>query len=407
MNFAALSLVATLASLIDQLAQFTTNPARVAISALIVLGVVVGTVAVRYLRREVREKLPSHVADVVLVATIGTILLGAVVSLLVLWGLADTAAEGLQQIGGTIGVGVKVLVALAALAGAYIISGFAKRAIERFSEGHEAISRHQSEIFYRVSQLSVYVAAVAVILGMWDIDLSGLLVGAGFLGIVVGMAARQTLGALLAGFVLMFSRPFEIGDWVQIDDEEGIVTDISIVNTRIQTFDGEYVMIPNDTVSGDKIVNKSRKGRLRLEVEVGVDYEADVEGAAELAEETMKELDEVLTVPTPKVELKELGSSSVVLLLRAWIDKPSARREWRARTAIIENVKTAFDDAGIKIPFPQRELTGREESDGLQLSREQVGAAVSADDVQTEPRTARAEEATANGGTEDGEVDEE
>jgi small-conductance mechanosensitive channel len=205
---------------------------------------------------------------------------------------------------------------------------------------------------------------------MWEVDLSGLLVGAGFLGIVVGMAARQTLGALLAGFVLMFSRPFEIGDWVEIDDEEGIVTDISIVNTRIQTFAGEYVMIPNDIVSGRKIVNKSRKGRLRIEVEVGVDYEADVERAADVAKEAMKGLDEILSVPTPQVVLKEFGDSAVVLSLRFWIDKPSARRQWRARTAVIESVKAAFDSEGIKIPFPQRELTGREESGGFELAGE-------------------------------------
>ncbi|WP_225741289.1 mechanosensitive ion channel family protein [Halorussus halophilus] len=398
MSLVALSVVASLMSLIDELAQFTTNSARVAISVVILFGVLVGVLAVRYVRREIRKRFTSNVADVILVSIIGTILLGAVVSLLVLWSKVDSAAEALEQIGGTLGVGVRILVALTTLAGAYILSGFAKRAIDRFSEGHEAISRHQSEIFYRVSQLSVYVAAVAVILGMWEVDLSGLLVGAGFLGIVVGMAARQTLGALLAGFVLMFSRPFEIGDWIQIDEEEGIVTDISIVNTRIQTFDGEYVMIPNDIVSGDKIVNKSRKGRLRIEVEVGVDYEADVEEAADIAEETMKELDEVLTVPTPKVVLKELGSSSVVLLLRAWIDKPSARRQWRARTAVIENVKSAYDEAGIKIPFPQRELTGREESGGLQVSGEQVGVE-SVD--RNETRTDRAEEATADGGTDE------
>lgn len=403
MSFVALSLAANLISLIDELAQFTTNSARLAISALIVVGVVVGVLAVRYLRREIRKKFTSNVSDVILAGATGTILVGAVVSLLVLWHLADDTAQALDQIGGTLDVGVKIFIALATVAGAYILSGFAKRAIDRFSDGHEAISRHQSEIVYRVSQLSVYVAAVAVILGMWDVDLSGLLVGAGFLGIVVGMAARQTLGALLAGFVLMFSRPFEIGDWIQIDDEEGIVTDISIVNTRIQTFDGEYVMIPNDIVSGDKIVNKSRKGRLRIEVEVGVDYEADVEEAADIAEETMKELDEVLTVPTPKVVLKELGSSSVVLLLRAWIDKPSARREWRARTAVIESVKAAYDEAGIKIPFPQRELTGREESKGLQLSHQQVVA----DGDEDEPRTERAEQAAANGGTDDSEVSDE
>jgi small-conductance mechanosensitive channel len=204
------------------------------------------------------------------------------------------------------------------------------------------------------------------------------------------MAARQTLGALLAGFVLMFSRPFEIGDWVEVDGMEGIVTDISIVNTRIQTFSGEYVMIPNDIVSGEKIVNKSRKGRLRVEVEVGVDYDADVERAADLAKQTMKDCDEVLTVPTPQVVLKEFGDSAIVLGLRGWIDKPSARRQWRARTEVIEEVKKAFDREGVKIPFPQRELAGREESGGFRVAREADAPGAADADVTT----------TADGGTE-------
>jgi small-conductance mechanosensitive channel len=362
--------VTGLVSFIDQLAQFTGNELRLAVSALIVAAVLTGIVGVRRLGQRVEQRLPNYVADVVLTGVVGGLLLVAVVSVLVLWGVATEVAEAWDQIGGTVGKGFKFVLALVVVASAYIANGFAKRAIDRFAEGHETITEHQSEIVYRVSQLTVWIGTIAVILGMWEVDLSGLLVGAGFLGIVVGMAARQTLGALLAGFVLMFSRPFEIGDWVEIDDEEGIVTDISIVNTRIQTFAGEYVMIPNDIVSGRKIVNKSRKGRLRIEVEVGVDYEADVERAADVAKEAMKGLDEILSVPTPQVVLKEFGDSAVVLSLRFWIDKPSARRQWRARTAVIESVKAAFDSEGIKIPFPQRELTGREESGGFELAGE-------------------------------------
>ncbi|WP_276301381.1 mechanosensitive ion channel family protein [Halorussus lipolyticus] len=356
-------------AVIDRLTTFTTTE-QVAATVAILVGVAVAIFGGRYVRPKVQRRLPHRVGDVALLVGFSGVLFVATVSLLVLWGKGTNAAKALDQINATVGKGFRVLFALAVVAGAYIVTGFVKKAIDRFVDGHDTISQHQSEIVYRVSQLTVYVSAVAIILGLWDVNLSGLLVGAGFLGIVVGMAARQTLGALLAGFVLMFSRPFEIGDWVKIDDEEGIVTDISIVNTRIQTFAGEYVMIPNDIVSGEKIVNKSRKGRLRIEVDVGVDYETDVDRAAELAKETMKDCDEVLTVPTPKVVLKEFGDSAVTLGLRCWIDKPSARRQWRARTAIIGSVKETFDAEGIKIPYPQRELTGREESGGFRVASE-------------------------------------
>jgi small-conductance mechanosensitive channel len=182
------------------------------------------------------------------------------------------------------------------------------------------------------------------------------------------MAARQTLGAVLAGFVLMFSRPFEIGDWVEVGDQEGIVTHISIVNTRIQTFDGEYVMLPNDEVSSKPITNRTRKGRLRIEVEVGVDYEDDPTHAAEVALAAVRDVEKVLAVPTPQVVAKRFADSSVVLGVRFWIDSPSARRKWRAQTAVIDAVKSAFEAEGIKIPFPQRELTGRAEEGGFRLA---------------------------------------
>ncbi|UPW00086.1 mechanosensitive ion channel family protein [Halorussus gelatinilyticus] len=382
-----------LLSTIDQLANFS-QAEKIAATALILLAGVAAVWATRYVRPRLRRRFPQHVGDVVLFASLVGGALVATISLVVLWNQGTNAAQALDRINATAGKGFAIFLALAVLAGAYIVTGFVKKAIDRFVDGHDTISQHQSEIVYRVSQLTVYVSAVSIILGLWKVNLSGLLVGAGFLGIVVGMAARQTLGALLAGFVLMFSRPFEIGDWVEVDDEEGIVTDISIVNTRIQTFAGEYVMIPNDIVSGEKIVNKSRKGRLRIEVEVGVDYEADVERAAELAEETMKDLDEVLTVPTPKVVLKEFGDSAVTLVLRCWIDKPSARRQWRARTAVIESVKETFDREGVKIPFPQRELTGRQESGGFRVADE------------TDLPEATADGGTADGGTTSGGVTE-
>ncbi|RBI61835.1 mechanosensitive ion channel family protein [halophilic archaeon] len=359
------------------LAQFNGSPSfdvRWLIGGFILLSVAGAAASSWRLRARLRRRTLDALADVVVLFSFLAFVALAVVTWLFLWDKVNTtvvfasrlfasldrevAASTIWTVGQTL-----LVVALS-----YIVAGFVSDTLDRFVQDRKTISEHQAQVFYRLTQLSVYGVAVIVILGLWNVNLTGLLVGAGFLGIVVGMAARQTLGALLAGLVLMFSRPFEIGDWIEIDEQEGIVTDISMVNTRIQTFDGEYVMIPNDVVGGSTITNRSRKGRLRLEVDVGVDYNADVERAAELAADTMKEIDDVLSVPTPQVVSKEFGDSAVVLGLRFWIDKPSARRKWRARTAVINRVKETYEDAGIKIPFPQRELGGREEHGGFRLA---------------------------------------
>jgi small-conductance mechanosensitive channel len=313
---------------------------------------------------------------VAFVTAVGVLLLIGV------WGLLDALIGAFREVGIS-SLGGEVVLAVVLLAGAYTLSSFVGRLMEELTRSNDRVSKHQREIIYRLTQVTLYAVVGLLIVTLFTRNLGSLLVGAGFVGIVVGMAARQTLGAVLAGFVLMFSRPFEIGDWVELGDYEGTVTDITVVDTRIQTFDGEYVVVPNDVVGAESVVNRSRKGRLRVEVEVGVDYADDPREAADVALDAVEELDEVMDVPTPQVVAKRFGDSAVVLGVRVWIDNPSARRRWRARTAVIGAVREAFADAGLKIPFPQRELTGREEAGGLVLSedgRATVADAGGADD---------------------------
>jgi small conductance mechanosensitive channel len=338
-------------------------------------------------RRELGRR-RSRIARVagVFGALVAVLAVGA--ALVVVWNLEGTAEARIQQLEVQARWVGRLALTVAFFVGVYVATGFIDDTVEEFMKRRDGITDHQAEITFRILQISLYVAALVAALGFWNVDLSGLLIGAGFAGIVLGMAARQTLGAVIAGLVLMFSRPFEIGDWVKIGDNDGIITDITIVNTRMQTFDGEYVMLPNDYVGSSEIVNRSRKGRLRIHVEVGVDYTTDIEHAMDVAKEAMTDLDDILSVPRPQVVLKEFSSSSVVLDLRFWIDKPSARRRWRAQTAVIREVKSAFDEAGIKIPFPQREVSGRAETGGFRVREQPVGESTDDEDGDGEPVSA-------------------
>jgi small conductance mechanosensitive channel len=350
----------------DFLAVAEATTATRVVATLVVVGLILGVrYGVNRLRRGERDI--SQRGELGLSALVTLVTGSGIVLVVMLWDLIQPLARsyrnlGLQDLAG------RILLAVVILASTYALTDLVGRIIGEFTGTRSSISEHQREIVYRLTQVTLYTLAVLVVVGLFTRDLGSLLVGAGFLGIVVGMAARQTLGAVLAGFVLMFSRPFEIGDWVQIGDREGIVTDITIVTTRIQTFDGEYVMLPNDEVSGQPITNRTRKGRLRIEVEVGIDYDHDPGRAADLAREAVRGLDEVLKVPTPQVVGKRFGDSAIVLGVRVWIDNPSARRMWRARTAVIEAITEAYEEAGIKIPFPQRELMGRTEEGGFAIA---------------------------------------
>jgi len=360
-----LARVGTALASLSQLIPSTAGRAAVTFGiAVLVMGILSRTEQLHAIEPEQLPKTAWH-----LLVTLGTMVVAAAGGLVIVavWGLSEqligvfTANLGPEAL---VRLGISILF----LIGAYTMTGLIRQLVEEIARARGSLGEHEREIAFRVGQVSLYIVSLLLILTLWRVNIGGILVGAGFLGIVVGMAARQTLGALLAGFVLMFSRPFEIGDWIEVGDNEGIVTDITIVNTRIQTFDGEYVMVPNDVVSSQSLINRSRKGRLRIEVEVGVDYDADAERAAEVAREAVRELDGPMTVPTPQVVLKRFDDSAVILGVRYWIDNPSARRRWRSKTAVIGAVKRAFEEEGIKIPFPQRELMGREEAEGFVLA---------------------------------------
>ncbi|PSP37116.1 mechanosensitive ion channel protein [Halobacteriales archaeon QH_2_66_30] len=310
--------------------------------------------------------------------------LAATLALLVTWNRLGAAQEVLTTLGITTGRLTVILLTSGLFFAAYLVANALRELVEQYSDGADQITDHQEEIIIRIGNVGLFTLALTGALTLWGIDLSGLLVGAGFLGIVVGLAARQTLGSLIAGFVLMFSQPFTIGDWVEIGGHEGIVTNITVMNTRMKNFDGESIVMPNDQVSNEPITNRSAQGHLRVRVDVGVDYETDPEHAEEVALEAIGEAGHVSEAPSPQVIPKAFGDSAVILELRFWIDRPTPARKWRAIGEVIRGVKRAFEAEGIKIPFPQRELSGRADTGGFRV-RDGTGEATEPEEIGPSP----------------------
>nr|WP_303650227.1 mechanosensitive ion channel family protein [Halalkalicoccus sp. NIPERK01] len=344
----------------DVLAErYPTVPTRIAITLLAVAVVSLVSWSVARLRRLPDDEVQSTVVDLAGSIVIAGSLLGAIAVVIGVWGQAGTVAFAFDQANLDAGTFSRVVLTIGLLVGTFVFVRFLKGLLTELLGGHETVSEHQLEVTYRLTQVGTYLLAGLVALGLWNVNLSGLLIGAGVLGAILGLAAQQTLASIFAGFVLMFSRPFEIGDWVEIGEQEGIVSDITIVSTRIQTFDGEYMIVPNDEVSSQTINNRSKKGRLRLRVPVGVDYDTDLDRAEAVIREAISDLDSLMRVPTPQIAVTGFGDSSIDFEVRFWIDKPSARRRWRAKQAVIKAIADAFEREGISIPFPQRSLSDR------------------------------------------------
>jgi small-conductance mechanosensitive channel len=398
-----MSVVAVTTRLEAVLGSYATTEARLAVSAAIVIGGMLGIGVViprgwlrvqqactRWLDGRFDGRVTTaieRVDGVVSLSTVSTlvvrgvqlaVLLVGFLAVLVVWGrlgiawrllgITETILPSLGQLLLTAGVGITVMVA----------NDLLSDVVGRYTADSAHISAHQEQILMRVLQVAIILAALVAVFSIWGIDIGSLLVGAGFLGIVIGLAARQTLGSLLAGFVLMFSRPFEIGDWVAIGDAEGIVTKITIMNTIMRNFDGEHIIIPNDNVANRTITNRSRDGKLRIHVEVGIDYDDDPEHAKAVAREAVTAVDMVENNPKPQVFPVAFGGSAVTLDIRFWIAPPTPQRRWHATAGVVEAVKQRFATESISIPFPQRTVGSRDVDDetAVKQTSEETEAAV-------------------------------
>lgn len=361
-------------------------------SLLILLGYLLVTGAIYAVGELIKQRLANESTEALqtLAGMVAAIVAGA--ALVNVWNQTDAVVTALENIKPSVDALVRGLIALLAVGVTYTLTRITKRFVQ-VSEDRDAISRHQREILHHVVQIALFVPAFLFVLGLFKVGAGNVLLSASVLGVVFGFAARQTLGAVLAGFVLLFSRPFELGDWVEIADHEGVVTDITIVNTEVRTFDDELVLLPNDEITQRAVINRTKSDRLRVQVDVGVDYGTDVEHAMSVAAEAMAEVDVVESQPNPDVVVESFGDSAVVLTLRFYITNPSIRRKWDAQNAVMERVKTAFEREGITIPFPQRVLSGRERAGGLAVRDVEEGS----DDPE---RTT--EQMTTDGGDEDG-----
>ena len=364
------------AALLADLGRLVSGNARqIAVSALIV-GVMLGArLLVGRVKR--RDGELSSKQRLLLSTTVAGVTAAGVLSLIVVWERSGALVDAVRSAAIADQLS-NIVLAVVLLASAYAVTDFLGGVIRELSAESTAISEHQEEVLRRVVQLSVYLVVALVTIGLFTDNVGGLLVGAGFLGIVVGMAARQTLGAVLAGFVLMFSRPFEVGDWVSIGDHEGTVTEISIINTRLRSFDGEVVTLPNDEVRSGPVVDRSRRNRLRIEIEVGVDYATDIDRAAAVVEEAVTGIDGVAQMPQPDVVTKRFADSAVVFGVRYWIRNPSMRKRWRTQTAAMSAIKADLEAEGITIPFPQQTLSSRRDGADAELNA-RIGGGVEND----------------------------
>lgn len=176
--------------------------------------------------------------------------------------------------------------------------------------------------------------------------------------LAIGFAMQNVIANFVAGIFIFTDRPFRIDDWIEWDGHSGVVEDISLRVTRIQTFDNELLTVPNSNLTNGVIKNPVAKEQLRMKFTFGIGYDDDIDEATEIIVEEAEAHDEILDEPEPSVRLVELGDSSVGLQSRIWISNPSRSDFVKTRAEYVKTVKERFDEADINIPYPNRTIGG-------------------------------------------------
>jgi small conductance mechanosensitive channel len=200
---------------------------------------------------------------------------------------------------------------------------------------------------------TILVIGVLIALSQVGISLGPLLAGLGVVGFIVGFALQDTLSNFAAGLLILVYRPFDVGDLVEAGGVSGLVSHMSLVNTTVLTLDNQTIIVPNGKIWGDVVKNVTAQKMRRVDLVFGISYTDDIPKTEKVLQEIVDAHEAVLKDPEPMIRLHELGDSSVNFIVRPWVKTDDY---WETYWAITRAVKMRFDEEGISIPFPQRDV---------------------------------------------------
>ncbi len=249
---------------------------------------------------------------------------------------------------------VRVVIAIIIfLIGSKIISVVRKiavRALQRTSISREALGFIDSAI--KGGLYALLILQIALQIGVEAASIATIV---GSVGVTIGLAVQGSLSNLIGGILILTLKPFKAGDYIIEDsyENEGTVKEITLFYTKLATVDNQVVLIPNGTLANTSLTNVTDEPLRKLDLSVGISYNADIRQAKKIIRDLMDAQPEILSEQEKMVFVDELGANSVMIRLRCWIAKENY---WAVRWRMLEEIKYAFDDAGIGIPYNQLDV---------------------------------------------------
>ena len=246
--------------------------------------------------------------------------------------------------------GLKIIGAIIILIVGRIIAGIVRNLVRKVlakRKVDETVGAFIGTLIYTIVMIAVFLA----VLGKFGVQTTSFVAVLAAAGFAIGFALQGSLSNFAAGVMIIIFRPYTIGDFIDAAGVAGVVREIRLFNTIVDTPDNIKVIVPNSKISGDVIKNITGNDTRRVDLVIGISYGSPIGKAVEIAINVMKQHELVLDDPEPMVAVAELADSSVNLVVRPWVNTADY---WTARFDVTRKIKEAFDANDIEIPFPQR-----------------------------------------------------
>jgi small conductance mechanosensitive channel len=231
---------------------------------------------------------------------------------------------------------------------ARLVAGLIKKMMDK-ANVDPALGKFVKSLVYNVLLVFVIIAALAGL----GVQTGSFIAIIGAAGLAVGLALGGTLSNFASGVLLIIFKPFTVGDFIEAGGAMGVIKEIQIFNTILNTPDNKKVIVPNAQVTGGNIVNYSVNGTRRVDLVIGVSYEDDLKIARQVLESVLQADTRILSDPAYTVAVSELGDSSVSFVVRPWV---KSEDYWGVYFDLTEKIKVALEENGLSIPFPQRDV---------------------------------------------------
>ncbi len=265
--------------------------------------------------------------------------------------LSQVTALGTVALNWAAEITPRLVTALIILVIGYYIAGWAARGARSLMSRASHSDTTMVPVVSAVVRYSILIIVVVAALGQLGVQTTSVLTVLGAAGLAIGLALQGTLANIAAGIMLLWLRPFRVGDYIEAGSVAGTVEEINLFHSRLRTWDGIFKFVPNSQLWNTTLTNYSRNRTRLVLIEFGIAYEDDIAAGRKVLAEHAKAHPDVLDDPPVNVVPLSLGDSSVVLQVRAW---STTSRFWDTRWDLTQGGKKALEDAGITIPFPQR-----------------------------------------------------